>query len=103
MIVAGYVGELKEVKIPEKVSVSSLTPEKLDAAFADLGNMRVEAVSISEAREDNFLATRIAVQTISRLLPLPKAVVGLTSSYSICNNYHYHTTRWKIKNIMYVM
>ena len=71
MIAAGYVGELKEVKIPEKVSVASLTPEKLDAAFADQGNTRVEAVSISEGSRgqlfgnedssaDNFLFTSLA-------------------------------------------
>ena len=59
------------VKIPEKVPVASLTPEKLDAAFADLGNMRVEAVSISEGSRgqlfgnkdnsaDNFTFTSLA-------------------------------------------
>ena len=71
MIVAGYVGELKEVKIPEKVSVASLTPEKLDTAFADLRNMMVEAVSVSEGSRgqlfgnehcsaDNFSFTSLA-------------------------------------------
>ena len=59
------------MKIPEKVPVASLTPEKLDAAFADLGNMRVEAVSISkgsrgqlfgneDSSADNFTFTSLA-------------------------------------------
>lgn len=58
MTEAGYVGRLQTVKISQKVSVASLTLQKMDKAFESLEQCLLEVITISDSSRKHLFGNK---------------------------------------------
>ena len=58
MTEAGYVGRLQTVKISQKVSVASLTLQKMDKAFESLEQCLLEVIIISDSSRKHLFGNK---------------------------------------------